>query len=92
MVTPSASAMGRESRLWITTVAMITMKVTGTSISAPSSPWASSLKANSEATAAATMPRGEIQASSAFSRQSSPLPAVQSHTVSGRATSISTPR
>ena len=90
--TPSTLTMGRDSRLWTTTVPMMTRKVIGTSISAPSMPWDSSLRANSEATAAATMPRGESQASRAFSRSVSPLPRVHSQTVRGRATHINTAR
>ena len=88
----SSLASGRENRLWTTTVLMITRNVTGTSSSAPGTSSVSRRIANSDATAAATIPRGESQASSAFSRQLSELPQVHSHTASGRATHTRTTR
>ncbi len=68
------------------TVPMMIMKVSGTSRSAPATPLSSRRWANRAETAAATMPRGAIQASSAFSRQFRLLPRVATHTDSGRAT------
>ena len=65
---------------------MIIMKVSGSSNSAPASPWSSSRNANSAEMAAATMPRGAIQASSARSRQLSVEPQVDTATLTGRAT------
>ncbi len=85
--TLSSRASGRAVTLCSATVPMITMKVSGTSSSAPATPFSSRRWANRADTAAATMPRGAIHASSAFSRQSRLLPRVATHTDNGRATS-----
>ena len=65
---------------------MMTAKVSGTSTSAPGCPSSRKRSAKSADTAAATIPRGPIQAISAFSCHLSPLPQVDAHTLSGWAT------
>ncbi|MDT4836417.1 hypothetical protein FQZ97_701140 [compost metagenome] len=82
----SRRASGRAVALCSTTVPMITRKVRGTSRCARSWPASCRRRANTADTAAATMPRGAIQASSARSRQFRLEPAVLTATQSGRAT------
>ena len=69
------------------TVPMITRNVSDTSCCAPAYPSSSSCSAKIEATAAATIPRGAIQAIMARSRQPSPDPRAESPTAAGRTTS-----
>ncbi|MNH19168.1 hypothetical protein D3C79_788940 [compost metagenome] len=84
--TLSRRANGREVALCSTTVPMITAKVSGTSNRAPACPASSRRMAKIADTAAATMPRGAIQASRARSRQFKFEPKVDNATFSGRAT------
>ena len=89
--TPSHRASGRDVALCNTTVPKITLKVRGTKICASVAPDCSNLMAKSADTAAATIPRGEIQDRRVFSCQVSVLPMADSQTDKGRAINCITP-
>ncbi|MCY1411936.1 hypothetical protein D9M71_273320 [compost metagenome] len=83
----SRRARGLAVALCRTTVPMITAKVNGTSNNASSCPASCRRMAKIADTAAATMPRGAIQANSARSRQFRFEAAVEMATFRGRAIS-----
>ena len=87
-VTLSRRASGRDVALCTSTVPMISRKVSDTRVWAATGSFSSMRSANRADTAAATMPRGAIQASSARSGQCVVPPSVDSSTASGRTTSI----
>ncbi len=77
-------------RLCRTTVEMMTEKTSGTSLSASVTRFSSRLRANTELTAAATIPRGAIQLSSSFSLNDKPERMVERKIQNGRAINCTT--
>ncbi len=88
--TPNIFAKVPAVKLCNTTVVIITRNTIGTIFSASRKPASSSFRAKSADTAAATIPRGAIQLSKANSRQFSVVPILDTNTLKGRATKMTT--
>ena len=89
---PSFFASGGAVRPYTITVAVITRNVMLTKCADRPNPPSISLSPNTEATDAATIPRGAIHERKSFSFRLSPLLIVERNTESGLAAKNSTPR
>ena len=88
--TPRNLAQAPAVRLWVTTVPMMIRNTRGTILSAPATPRRSSLIANRDDTAAATIPLGATQLKNHLSALGSEVPKAQHQTLRGLAINITT--